>query len=220
MYYFIFYIIQILIELQSLEKIETKNQLKSDFETAYRAKDWKIAMAKFELFEKINAGCDEEMTLNAAGLYLANNESAKAEEVLKKCNHMQDSNNEALRLNQLALISVSKKDTIAAIKQLKTAIELKNDNIFALYNYEFLKKKFSNKKSPPRANSDNSGGSNPNAGGRVEKSEEKTDELKTINPPEISQDQALRILESMKSTEKRFVFKLKNKDEAENFGEW
>ncbi len=218
---FFYYIIKLVISFGGgIDQIAYKNQLKTDFEQYYNNKQWDKALKVYQIFNTISAQCDEKMSFNASNIYWQKGDIANAEAVIKKCSQNTSINTETIRLNHLAMIAAYKKDTLSALNILKTAIEQNIDNKFVIHNYELLKKKFKNKGGGNTNRNNNSEQETPPQGGTVQTSDDKKDLLDTTTPPLISREQALSLLEALKTNEKQIQFKKSKKSASEYYGEW
>lgn len=188
--------------------------------TAFQQNDCeKLIMVKENLeLEKVNIG--SIYNLQIAECYLDLERVKDAEKLVKTIRNLQSSFLASTKLNLEARLSAANGDTATAINQLVMAIEKENNNNFAKYNLEYLKRKYRpNSQQPPRGNAANQ--PSPTGGVTDLNNEDKSDILNSTNPPKIDRSQALLLLDALKANEiNNKPLLLGSKANQEVYGEW
>lgn len=191
-----------------------------ELESAFQVNDCeKLIQIQKELAQKkIQIG--KIFNLQVAECLINHEETKQAEELLKSLKSLQSPYLASVKLNHEARIAAIKGDTATAINQLMMAIEKENNNNFAKYNLEYLKRKYKpNSQQPPSGNAANQ--PSPTGGITDMNDTDKPDILNSTSPPEIDRSQALLLLDALKANElNNKPLLLGIKENKEVYGEW
>ena len=199
MYQFVYYIIVFLLSFSSLTKIDQRNRLKQEAQDAFRKKEYNKAAELYQKLEKESFFVEPSIRMNYAHANFILKKYEEAANGYQKILKYQDNELVSTALNQLAIISLYKTDSVKALQVLKEAIQKNTNNEVARYNYELLKMKFE----PPNSSNNNQSSQQQHelASGEVKSSDEKENELKSNNPTKLTREKALQLLDAMRSNE-------------------
>lgn len=216
---FLLYLLLWIWDNRSFDAISRSNYAKSQAEIAYIEKDYRKAA---DLYRQITYG--SVFIEPASRLYLAHSyfnldslDSAFAHYGL--LTNVQDHSIASKANTQLAVISTTRKDTVAALQYLQLALRQNPQNGKARYDFELLKKRFSGKTPPPKpketpkteqapAPSTQTNFLEEQAPELARQRDELLERLKRLN---MSEDQARAILDAMKSNEAQYIYQLRRR---------
>lgn len=217
----IFYIISLISQYSSPEKIRTGNRLLERFEEYYSTKQYEQAVSSYELLKGLEIQLSQTTKFNAGQSYFQIGDTLNSKTIFEETIAADNPIISSRAFNMLALLELQKKDTLHAIAILEKGILQNNANTDLLFNYELLKKKFKNNNPQlPQSNGGNKK-QEEEKNGYAAKTNEKIDELNSTTPPKIEREQALQILEALKAKEIYFIPKNNNeKIDSANYGKW
>lgn len=213
---YVYYILIYLFNYQFDGNVIERNELKNNITKNYKAKNYKEVANDFEKLKLISFNIEPEVNLNAAHANYKINNITTAKKIYLNLQKQKSSELKSICGNQLALISCLQKDTSQAIIYLKNAIELNVANIQARYNYEFLNRKFKQKRQPNKTNSPQNTKS-----GKSINSNEKIDDLESNSKSEITKEKALQLLDELKTQEiKKYNFNKSKNNSKKTEQDW
>lgn len=203
--------------------MRASNAIINNFEIYLKDSNYEEAVSAFESLKKLEIPISKITKFNAANCYYALKDTANATELFKESLRSPDTMIRNSAHNMLSRLALDQKDTLKAISILQDAIVNSKPNEELLYNYEFLKKKFkNNNQQAPLSSSLAEKDQMKENSGYTAKTDEKEDELKNTNPPKIDREQALKVLEALKSKEIYFIPRKGDtlKNDNKNYGNW
>ncbi|OZI05211.1 hypothetical protein BWI93_26375 [Siphonobacter sp. BAB-5385] len=188
-------------------QIIQRNQAKRMAEEAYRQKKYDQAIQYYEYLERTQLVPDPYIILNMAHAAFAQKDTALALEQYSRLIRVSDAWIASAALNQLGILACSSGDTLRAEEQFQRALERNSENEQARFNYEFVRRRHIDRPdmptTPPPPNSSSS--TPPPQAAEVQASTRKEEILKSLNQVNLSEEQALRLLESSRNQEIQYL---------------
>lgn len=211
MYQYIFQILLWLFSPQYFKNIEQKNLYKTQFNQAYKSREYKKAIEIFETISKTSKIIEPELRIQAAQAYFITNDTLNAKKNYLELENGSDLKQNALINNQLGLLAVLRGDSSSGLKLFQKAIVNQPNLHQARYNYELIYKLYKPRKtpSPPPISTENKKTQDQ----KTIASDEKIDKLDTYKSEKISKEKALQLLNDLKNSEKIIYSSKKNTSE-------
>lgn len=214
-----FYIILLFLNIRSLTNVSERNRLKTEAGVAFMKKNYEVARDKYQSLANISFNLEPEARLNMAHSYFYTQDTARALLEYKRLLRVSDEQIFIGALLQIGVINAIQKDSLTAMQLFKEALQKNPDNMTARYNYELLKKRLPDNNPPPPPPQNQA---NDTQDAETRQSEEKRDDLQSIEPEKMSREKALQLLETMKANELQYnpQHKEKHKKSNKNKKDW
>lgn len=231
----ILYVLLWLMDNRNFDSITKDNKMKQDARIFYENRDY---LSAADLYRQITYGSmfsEPAVRLNMAHSYFLGGKFSEALKQYRLLTRVQDRKIASIAKQQIALISVNKKDTALAIESLKQALQIEPGNEVARHNFIILKKTFSGiqhfpdkkktTKKEEQLTKTESPAENKPPHLEVEESAKRDQLLQSLKAMNMSEDQARAILDAMKSNESQYIYQLRRtqyakKGAANNKIEW
>lgn len=214
-----YYIVLFFLSIRTLTNVAERNRLKIEAGTAFMKKNYALARDKYQNLANISFNLEPEARLNMAHAYFFTQDTSRALQEYKRLLRVSDEQIFTGALIQIGVINAMQHDSATALKLFKEALQKSPANLTARYNYELLKKRLPDTDPPPPPPQYQD---EQKQDSETIQSEEKKDDLQSMNPEKMSREKALQILEAMKSNELQYNPQRKeaNKKNAKNEKDW
>ncbi|WP_341225528.1 hypothetical protein [uncultured Arcticibacterium sp.] len=220
---FFFHIIRLLFSFISPTDANERDALLRQLNNAFDGKNCEFVKSTFDTLQFKQLPISVEARIKLADCYLILNDTASLRQELSFLSYVRTPSQKSIILNQKAQLAAVKGDTLEAINLLKKAIETENTNTFAKRNYELLKKIYhpNENRTPPPTAPKTEDAVDEEAGGIVDASGAKDDELNSSTPPKIERAQALKLLDAMRANEyNKLPVLIDAASDTLDFGNW
>lgn len=212
---------------RSFDTISRSNRAKMEAQEAYTNQDYKKATEAYRDVTSASLFAEPEARLNLAHSYFQLKQLKSARRYYSKLARLKDPFLASKALNQLGIIAVLEKDTLAGLNYLKESLKENPDNQKSRFNYEFLKKKYSGivpepKSSPNTTRNETTKETkptkteSPQVAQEAIKTEQKKDILNRLQNIKMTEVQAMMILDALKASEIQYLQQQKHRSNIPN----
>lgn len=211
---------------RSFDSISQSNQAKKQAQDAYQAQRYDQAAAAYNVVVNGSLFSEPEARLNLAHSFFRQKKYADAKKYYDQITHVNNKHLSSQAYLQMGVIATYQKDTTTALDFFKKSLKKDTDNTLARYNYELLKTYFSGKEK--KHSTTNTTQQQPQATPKNEQiatemqlTEERKNILKRLQAMNITEAQAMVILEAMKNAEIQYIQQLKHRSPKDDSkGKW
>ncbi|MFT4031378.1 MAG: hypothetical protein QM669_03085 [Siphonobacter sp.] len=190
--------------LASPAQIIQRNQAKVIADKAYQEHRYTEAITYYTFLEQTQLMPEPEVILNLAHSAFANKDTALAKKQYARLTRVPNKYIASTALNQLGILSCMSGDSSRAEQQFLLALESNPDNDRARYNYEWLlQQRPPHRTPPPPAKSPNTPSASATA--EVQASTRREQVLKSLKQYNLTEEQALRLLEASRNQEIQYL---------------
>ncbi|MFN8348658.1 MAG: tetratricopeptide repeat protein [Spirosomataceae bacterium] len=209
---------------RSFDTISRSNRAKTEGQEAYLEKDYSKALTAYRNISNASLFAEAEARLNLAHTYFQLKQLQNARRYYTRLAKVHNNPMLSSRAcNQLGIIETLDKDTVSALRYFKESLRHNPDNQKARYNYELLKKSFSGKEetakskpTPQKSEQSPSPVPPPKTSREVQKTEEKKQLLTQLQNMNMSEAQAMMILDALKASEIQYLQQQKHRSTSSN----
>lgn len=202
----------------SLVQISKNNRTRQAALTAYHQGNYGQAVVHYQTLIHSSLFIEPSARLNLAHSHYHLGQLDKARALYEQISHINQTDVAATALTQLGVIACQQGDTVQALDRLRKSLEISPGSEVARYNYELIKKRFSGRTpstarrpAPARQTVASSvrPENEPTGGQEVERSEEKTELLRRLRALNLSEAQALQLLDAVQENEVLYIHQRK-----------
>ena len=188
----------------SLNQISRNNQARQEAEIAYKAGDFTRAMNLYASLSRITTTIDPAVRLNLGHTYFQLKRYNKARLQYETLLHSDRPDLRTVAATQLGVVACLQRDSATALSLFERALLEDPENEPARYNFELIKRQFSGaipkpdvhqKSAEKQAQQTNK--PRPSGGQQVERSERQDELLRRFQRLNLSEEQALQLLNAM-----------------------
>ena len=211
---------------RSFDAILKGNRAKIEAQTAFRNKNYQAAIVGYEAVINASLFAEPEARLNLAHAYFMAKQERKALKIYERLSKLKNKVLASEAETQIGNIYVQRKDTALALNGLKKALLLNEENRIARFNYEVLKNEFSgvetqNKKEIAQNKSKSESIQKEIMNVAQVQTEQNKDVLRRLKTMKMTEEQAIALLEAIRTTETNYLQQRKIKVKPTNDkGEW
>ncbi len=189
-------------ESSVLNRVSQNNQARINAEKAYKSGNYAEALRLYAHLSRTTTTIDSGVRLNLGHTYFQLRQYQKAKLQYQTLLQSERADLRATSATQLGVLACLERDTARALTLFRQALLEDTENEPARYNFELVKKQYSGKPapSPPSARRRPQIGQRPRpAGQQVEQSDRQDDLLKRFRQLNLSEEQALQLLDAMRN---------------------
>lgn len=210
---------------RSFDTISRSNRAKTEGRQAYLEKDYSKALEAYQNIATASLFAEPEVRLNLAHAYFQLNQLQDARRYYTRLSKINNHLLASRAYNQLGVVEILDKDTLAALHYFKESLRQNPDNLKAQYNYELIKKTFSGKdrtaKPIPQPQKTAQSPTpvptpSPQTAQEIQKTEEKKNLLNQLENMQMSEAQAMMILDALKVSEIQYLQQQKHRSTTPN----
>ncbi|AQG82305.1 hypothetical protein AWR27_04245 [Spirosoma montaniterrae] len=187
-------------ELPVLSRISQNNQARIDAEKAYKSKAYQDALRLYAHLSRTTTTIDPGVRLNLGHTYFQLHQYHKAKPQYQTLLQSEQPDLRAVAATQLGIIACIERDTAQALVLFRRALLENTENEPARYNFELVKNQYSGKPSSARPlTARRPALTRQPIGQQVERSERRDDLLKRFQRLNLTEEQALQLLDAMRN---------------------
>ena len=211
---------------RSFDAILKGNRAKIEAQTAFRNKNYQAAIVSYEAVINASLFVEPEARLNLAHAYFMAKQEKKALKLYDRLGKLKNKTLASEAETQIGNIYVQRKDTALALNSFKKALLLNEENKIARFNYEVLKNEFSGNELKPQKDMVQNQTKSQSMESEVAnvaqiQTEQKKDVLKRLKNMKMTEEQAIALLEVIRTTEIDYLQNRKIKVKpTKDKGEW
>ena len=211
---------------RSFDAILKGNRAKIEAQTAFQNKNYEVATVSYEAVINASLFVEPEARLNLAHAYFMAKQDKKALKLYDRLGKLKNKVVASEAETQIGNIYVQRKDTALALSSFKKALLLNEENKIARFNYEVLKNEFSgnelkSQKDMVQNQTKSKSIKNDIVNVAQVQTEQKKDVLKRLKIMKMTEEQAVALLEAIRTTEINYLQNRKIKVKStKDKGEW
>lgn len=189
----------------SLNQISRNNEARKDAEAAYKAGDYTRAMHLYANLSRITTTIDPGVRLNLGHTYFHLKRYNKARAQYEALLNSDRPDLRTVAATQLGVIACLQQDSAKALTLFEQALLENPDNEPARYDFELIKKRFSQKLPDPKSRQQPSEKqqqttalTQPSGGRKVEQSDRQDELLHRFQRLNLTEEQAIQLLNAMR----------------------
>lgn len=186
-----------------LNQISRDNQARREAERAYRAGQYRRALAQYEALSRSLTPLDPAVRLNLGHTLFRLGQYRRAKSQYQTLLETDQPDLRTVAATQLGVVACFERDSATALRLFEQALLENSGNEPARYNFELVKRRYSGKLRAPKTPQVETRQPKqvprpqPNGGGLVERSERQDELLRRFRALNISGEQALQLLDAM-----------------------
>ena len=211
---------------RSFDAILKGNRAKIEAQTAFRNKNYQAAIVSYEAVINASLFVEPEARLNLAHAYFMAKQEKKALKLYDRLGKLKNKTLASEAETQIGNVYIQRKDTALALNSFKKALLLDEENKIARFNYEVLKNEFSGEETQIQKEI----AQNKSKSESIQKetmnvaqvqTEQKKNVLKRLKTMKMTEEQAIALLEAIRTTETDYLQNRKIKvNPTKDKGEW
>ncbi len=190
-------------DLPILTQISRNNQARREAERAYQSAHYARAVQLYTQLVHVDAQADPAVRLNLGHAYFKLGQYERASTQYESLLHTETPFLRATAATQLGVIACARRDSAGALRLFEQALLEEPANEAARYDYELIRTRFSNRtpnrNQPPKAATPKQVNQPTPSGGQVERSERQDERLRRFARLNLSEEQALQLLDAMQT---------------------
>jgi tetratricopeptide (TPR) repeat protein len=190
-------------DLPVLTQISRNNQARREAERAYQSAHYVRAIQLYTQLSRIGAQDDPAVRLNLGHAYFKLGQYERAKTHYESLLRTEDSFLRTAAATQLGVIACVRRDSAGALTLFEQALLEDPTNEAARYNYELIRTRFSNRipnrNQPPKAATPKQVNRPKPSSIQVERSERQDERLRRFARLNLSEEQALQLLDAMQT---------------------
>ena len=211
---------------RSFNAISRGNKAKIEGQQSYQKADYLGAAVAYREVLAVSLFAEPEARFNLAHSYFKLNQFQNAQGLYGRLALVKNPKIASQAQTQLGVIYAIEKDTLKALNALKKSLMINPENRLAAYNYELLKKQYrgsmpkTQENKPEPEEKPTPATTTPQQALEAQRSEEKKNFLNRLAAMNMTEAQALFILDALKASEIQYSQQHKRKNSADNRGKW
>lgn len=191
-------------DLPALNQISRNNQARREAEQAYQAGQYALAIRLYTQLMPVDGQTDPGIQLNLGHAYFKLGQYERAQRQYEPLLRIDDPARRTAAATQLGVIACTRRDSARALALFEQALLEDPANEAARYDYELIRTHFSertpNRHLPPKAATPKQVNQpKPSGGQQVERSNRQDERLRRFARLNISEEQALQLLDAMQT---------------------